>query len=146
MCLDFINGFQEFGRDIVSKAQLNPGPQVRAHLFAKRQRLEVDEMDPAQSFLDHEVRDHEHSGMVRKCKVTYTIENQYSDTANKKTQLPIWDAAMKDPPLTQLLTNKIKQNENFSITILNLTKCKLRGILKRATVIIPRRCWPTETF
>lgn len=137
MCLDFINGFQEFGRDIVSKAQLNPGPQVRAHLFAKRQRLEVDEMDPAQSFLDHEVRDHEHSGMwwVRKiAKLACIIGHKYSVTTEiKKHNYQFWDAAMNDPNPNSILTEiKIEQNENFSITISSLPENSSSEVILKA--------------
>ncbi|MBN21966.1 MAG: hypothetical protein CL678_11860 [Bdellovibrionaceae bacterium] len=104
------SGFQEFGIDAISNAQANPGPPIRAHLFTKRRRLAESELDLNQQFLEHEVRDQEHSGLWWAQKLKYlskiynTFESEISLTTNNHK---FWQSKL----------DTIKANEDAKMSI-----------------------------
>jgi len=79
--VDLKIGLEEFMREAISDAEVNPGGAIRAHLYTdlKRRKIDDDGMTAGQAYLEHEIRDREHSSkwwinnIIKVCAATIIL-------------------------------------------------------------------------
>lgn len=79
----FMQGFESLTRESISRAFINPGPPIRAHLFTKRRKINADDFSDRQAYLEHEVRDVDHSTKWwadKLCAVSYAYSQLDPET------------------------------------------------------------------